>query len=343
MQETTMFKPLLRLSRLLLCVTLICASTATFARGTIQIAGSSTVLPFSSIVAEEFAQQYSQHPTPVVGSGGTGGGLRQFCQGLGPSTIDIANASRAIKPAEIKRCHEAGVATIIPVHIGYDGIVFASDASKATFALTPAHLYKAAAAKILNAGTWVANPYQLWSEIDTQLPAQPITLVIPASNHGTREVFEEKLLLPGCAATLGEQHENCTNLRKDGRIIEISGDYTETLARLQVQSDAIGVFGLGFYEQNRDKLQVATIDGVSPSLSTIADGSYPVSRPLYIYVKGEHLNRIPGLAEYVEFFLADHISGFGSELEDAGLIPLAPERRAQVLQAFQQRQAIASE
>lgn len=335
-----MSKPWLQLSRLLLCLTLTCASSASFARNTIQIAGSSTVLPFSSIVAEEFSQQYSQHPTPVVGSGGTGGGLRQFCQGLGPNTIDIANASRAIKPAEVKRCHEAGVATIIPVHIGYDGIVFASDVNKPSFALTPAHLYQAAAAEVLIDGASVTNPYRLWSEIDKNLPAQPITLVIPASNHGTREVFEEKLLLPGCEATLGAHKESCTNLRQDGRIIEISGDYTETLARLQVQSDALGVFGLGFYEQNRDKLQVASIDGVTPNLDTIADGSYPVSRPLYIYVKGEHLGRIPGLAEYVTFFLTEHMSGYGSELEEAGLIPLTAKTRAQALQNFQQRKAI---
>lgn len=332
-----------RIIQLAMCAALALISSASSARDVIQIAGSSTVLPFSSIVAEEFAQQYSQYLTPVVGSGGTGGGLRQFCQGVGTNTIDIANASRFIKPAEIERCYSAGVTNIIPVHIGYDGIVFASSASKPAFALTPAHLFQAAAAKVLVQGEWAPNPYQLWSDIDSSLPKQPITLVIPASNHGTREVFEEKLLLPGCAATLGEQAQACAALRTDGRIIEISGDYTETLARLQVQHDAVGVFGLGFYEQNRDKLQVATINGVTPSLTSIADGTYPVSRPLYFYVKGEHLERITGLVEYVEFFLAEPVSGFGSELEEAGLIPLTDTARAQALQAFQERRTVTSE
>jgi len=336
-----------RLTKTVLCAALAVTSSSAIARDIIQIAGSSTVLPFSSIVAEEFAQQYSQYKTPVVGSGGTGGGLRQFCQGTGTNTIDIANASRPIKPAEIARCQEAGVQQIIPITIGYDGIVFASDANKPSFALTPEHIFKAAAAEVIHNGKRVANPYQQWSDIDSTLPKQAITLVIPASNHGTREVFEEKLLQTGCQSmpALIEQagEESCTRLRQDGRIIETSGDYTETLARLQVQDDAVGVFGLGFYEQNRDKLQVATINGITPSLSTIADGTYPVSRPLFFYVKGEHLNRTPGLAEYVEFFLEDYVSGFGSVLEETGLIPLTDDSRAEILAAFKQRHTVTGE
>ncbi|MCE8012181.1 phosphonate ABC transporter substrate-binding protein [Halomonas daqingensis] len=318
-------------------------STAAQARDTIQIAGSSTVLPFASIVAEEFGASFPQFNTPVVGSGGSGGGLRQFCQGVGENTIDIANSSRAIRSGELENCAANGVNEVLEVMFGYDGIVFASRADRGEFALTPQHVFAAAAAQIPQDGQLVANPYTRWSEIDADLPDQEIVLVIPASNHGTREVFEEKVLHAGCDSYAEIEGDACNNLRGDGRIIEIAGDYTETLARLDAQADAVGVFGLSFYDQNRDRLQVATVDGVTPSLETIGSGEYPVSRPLFFYVKGEHLDVIPGLAEYTEFFLSDAISGFGSPLEDAGLIPMDDDERAQALEQFQARTVVSAE
>ncbi|MCE8024968.1 phosphonate ABC transporter substrate-binding protein [Halomonas desiderata] len=318
-------------------------STAAQARDTIQIAGSSTVLPFASIVAEEFGGSFPQFNTPVVGSGGSGGGLRQFCQGVGENTIDIANSSRAIRSGELENCAANGVNDVLEVMFGYDGIVFASRADRGEFALTPQHVFAAAAAQIPQDGQLVANPYTRWSEIDSNLPDQEIVLVIPASNHGTREVFEEKVLHAGCDSYAEIEGDACNNLRGDGRIIEIAGDYTETLARLDAQADAVGVFGLSFYDQNRDRLQVATVDGVTPSLETIGSGEYPVSRPLFFYVKGEHLDVIPGLAEYTEFFLSDAISGFGSPLEDAGLIPMDDDERAQALEQFQARTVVSAE
>lgn len=325
-------------------VALLAVAGQAEARETIQIAGSSTVLPFSSIVAEEFGNAFPQFGTPVVGSGGTGGGFRQFCQGIGANTIDIANASRAIRPAEVESCNGAGVEQILEVQIGYDGIVFASRADKGAFALEPHHVFLAGAAEVPQNGAMVANPFTRWSEIDASLPDQEIVLVIPGSNHGTREVYEEKVVMPGCkaipefAAMEGEaQHNACMAIRLDGRVIEIAGDYTETLARLDAQQDAVGVFGLSFYDQNRDRLQVATVDGVTPSLETIAAGEYPVSRPIFFYVKGEHIGVIPGIEEFVQFFLSEAISGPASPLEDAGLIPLPDDEREAVLANFADR------
>ena len=296
----------LKLAAALATVTLV---TTAHARDNIQVAGSSTVLPFASIVAEEFGQTFAQFRTPVVGSGGSSGGIRQFCQGTGTNTIDIANSSRRIKDSEIKACAEKGVKNVIEVKIGYDGIVFASRRDSNRFALTTDHL--AAAAK----GT-----AKTWNEIDANLPRQEILLVIPASNHGTREVFEQKAL--GCK-------KECP-LRQDGRIIEIAGDYTETLAKLNVDKNAVGVFGLSFYDSNRDKLQVATVNGVAPSLETIESGKYPISRPLYFYIKGDHIGTIPGLVEYAQFFVSSAVSGMGSPLEKAGLVPLNDQERAEV-------------
>lgn len=322
-------------------------SMPAMARDNIQIAGSSTVLPFASIVAEEFGNNFAQFRTPVVASGGSGGGLRQFCNGVGVNTIDIANSSRAIRDGEVQRCNDAGVKQILEVQFGYDGIVFASRADRGSFALKPEHVFLAGAARVPQNGELVSNPYTRWSQIDSSLPDQSIVLVIPASNHGTREVYEEKVLEQGCAqfeevnALSGDDKKQvCLGQRQDGRIIEIAGDYTETLARLDAQADAVGVFGLSFYDQNRDRLQVATVNGVTPSLETIGSGEYPVSRPLFFYVKGEHIGVVPGIAEYVQYFLNEQVSGFDSPLEEAGLIPLDDDERAEILKKFQDRQIV---
>ena len=311
-------------------------------RDTIQIAGSSTVLPFASIVAEEFGATFPEFNTPVVGSGGTGGGFRQFCEGVGENTIDIANASRAIKDSEREACIAAGVTDIREIQFGFDGIVFASSSEGADFALKPEHVYKAIAAKVPVDGALVDNPYTTWDQVDASLPNQPIALAIPGSNHGTREVFQEKVIAVGAEAVglpegLSEEEAEAavTTFRQDV-VVEIAGDYTETLARLTADKNTVGVFGLSFYDQNRDTLKVATVDGVTPSLETVAAGEYPVSRPLFFYVKGQHIGVIPGLAEFTEYFLSEGVSGNGGILEAAGLIPQPAETTAEVLAAFQQ-------
>ncbi|MDV7270444.1 substrate-binding domain-containing protein [Thioclava sp. A2] len=308
------------------------SATAAAARDQIQIAGSSTVLPYATIVAEAFGEN-TDFPTPVVESGGSSAGLKKFCEGVGENTIDIANASRKIKDKEVKACAENGVTDIMEVRIGYDGIVFASDVNGAEFVLTPEDVYKAAAAQVPVDGALVANPYTKWSEVNASLPDQDIQLFVPGTKHGTREVFETKVIEAGCEATgamemLKAAHpddkdavfKGCVDLRTDGRSVDIDGDYTETLARLDANKVSVGVFGLSFYENNTDKLRVATMSGVVPSTATIATGEYPVSRPLYFYVKKAHISVVPGLKEYTEFFVSDDLAGAEGPLAAYGLV-----------------------
>ncbi|WP_339108592.1 substrate-binding domain-containing protein [Thioclava sp. GXIMD4216] len=309
------------------------ASTAgAFARDNIQVAGSSTVLPYASIVAEAFGENFD-FPTPVVESGGSSSGLKRFCEGVGENTIDIANASRAIKDKEIETCHANGVNDIIQVRIGYDGIVFASQKTGPEFtAFQPADLYNALGAKVLKDGKLVDNSYAKWSDFNADLPDVEIAAYIPGTKHGTREVFEEKVLVQGCkdsgaldAMVSGGMDEKdaekaCMSVRTDGKSVDIDGDYTETLARIASNPDGVGVFGLAFYENNTDKLKVATMGGVEPSTETIASGDYPVSRPLYFYIKKAHIGVIPGLKEYAEFFVSDEIAGPDGPLAQYGLV-----------------------
>lgn len=307
------------------------------ARDQIQVAGSSTVLPYAKIVAEQFGETFTNFKTPVVESGGSGAGIKEFCKGVGEDTIDIANSSRPIKKDEIKSCVDAGVKEIQEVRIGYDGIVFATDIKGPDWALVPADIYKALAAKLVVDGKLVDNPNTKWNQVNPKLPDWDIAAYIPGEKHGTREVFETKVLEAGCdkdaikAAGVADDKEigkTCIAVRKDGKAVDIDGDYTETLARIDSNKTGVGVFGLSFYENNADKLKVATVNDITPSTETIASGKYPVSRPLFFYVKKAHLGVVPGLKEYVEFFLDDQMVGPESPLAEYGLVA-APEAERQ--------------
>jgi len=310
---------------------IVLTATTSFARETVQIAGSSTVLPYAAIVAELFGENFD-FPTPVVESGGSSAGLKRFCEGVGANTIDIANASRAIRSSEVEVCAQNGVTDIIEVRIGYDGIVFASDINGNAFEFTPEDWYKALANEIFVDGELVANTFETWDQVNPDFPAQPIQAFIPGTKHGTREVFEEKVILAGCEeggyfqamldAGVDEDtaEGKCMAIRTDGRSVDIDGDYTETLARIEADTNGIGVFGLSFYENNTDKLQVATMGGVVPTTESIAAGEYPVSRPLYFYIKAAHIGVIPGLKEYAEFFVSDDIAGPDGPLAEYGLV-----------------------
>jgi phosphate transport system substrate-binding protein len=313
------------------------SATAAAARDQVQVAGSSTVLPYASIVAEAFGENFD-FPTPVVESGGSSAGLKRFCEGVGENTIDVANASRKIKDKEVKACAENGVTDIIEVRIGYDGIVFASDIKGNGFEFTPTDWFLALSDKVMVDGELVDNPNKTWADVNASFPAQNIQAFIPGTKHGTREVVEDKVILAGCEATGAFEHllahaegdtdkkkkkaaeKACISLRTDGVSVDIDGDYTETLARIESNKDGIGVVGRAFYANNTDKLPVGTMSGIVPTTESIATGEYPVSRPLFFYVKKAHIGVIPGLKEYAEFFVADEIAGPDGPLAEYGLV-----------------------
>ena len=334
----------MKLSFLSVSVLTIAAATAASARDQIQISGSSTVLPYSTIVAEAFGENFS-FPTPVVEGGGSGAGRKKLCEGVGENTIDIANSSSRISQSDIDTCKANGVNDIMEVRIGYDGIVFASDVNGPDFALEPADVYNAIAAKIVKGGALVDNPNKTWADVHEGFPAQDVLMFIPGTKHGTREVFDTKVIETGCKASgamdeflktaegkddkekEGNAKKMCNTLRTDGVSVDIDGDYTETLSRLDANKNAMGVFGLSFYQNNTDKLKVATMSGVVPSTETIAKGEYPVSRPLYFYVKKAHIGVIPGLKEYIQFFVSDDMAGPNGPLAAYGLVS-DPELKA---------------
>ena len=288
-------------------------ATATTARDYVHVAGSSTVLPYASIVAEAFGENFD-FPIPVIESGGSGAGRKRMCEGVGLHTIDIANSSSLMKDDEAARCSDS-IGEFTKVQIGYDGIVFASrHETKGFEELTPMHVYLALS-KYSNATNW--------QDVDPSFPDRPIKMYIPGTKHGTREVFDKKVMIEGCkAAGAYDLHgkKGCAKVRTDGVSVDIDGDYTETLASLAANQEGIGVFGLSFLLNNTDTIYAAKVNGVMPSTETIASGEYPVSRPLQFYVKNEHLGQVNGLREYIQFFVSDEIAGPDGPLAEYGLV-----------------------
>ena len=324
-------------------------------RSHISIAGSSTVLPFAIVVAEEFRRRFPKHKTPVVESGGSSAGLKLFCAGVGLNTIDIANASRRMKDKEVKACADNGVKDIIEIVIGFDGIVFASASAKGTgtgtaYQLTAQDIYLALGEKVpsKDGTTLVDNPHTHWQQIRSDLPNEPIRVFIPGVKHGTRDVFESKGMVPGCKAFEGaveayvQEHggklkSQCKKVRKDGVSVDIDGDYTVTQSRILQDSGSIGVFGFNFYYLNQGKLRIATVDGKTATFESIKDGSWPISRPLYFYVKGAHLDKVDGLRDYVSYFISEEMIGDEGLLVEEGLIPQNEEDRQGMAEAFSLR------
>lgn len=310
------------------------------ARDYISVVGSSTVYPFATVVAEQFGRG-TQFRAPKIESTGSGGGIRLFCNGVGVEHPDIANSSRRIRASELELCARNGVTDVVEVKIGYDGIVLANSNVAQRYALTREQIFLALAKQVpdpAGSGRLVENPYRRWADIDASLPAVNIEVLGPPPTSGTRDAFVELVMDVGCSAFAeiealeGDAHQiACQTLREDGRFVEAGENDNLIVQKLEANPDALGIFGYSFLDQNYDKVQGSSIDGISPEFDAIADGSYPVARPLYFYVKKAHVGVIPGIEEYLREFTSEAASGEFGYLTDRGLIPLPESERTEVV------------
>jgi phosphate transport system substrate-binding protein len=304
------------------------------ARDYISIVGSSTVYPFSTVVAEQFGKT-SKFKTPKVESTGSGGGIKLFCGGVGVQHPDIANSSRAIKLAELATCAANGVKDIVEVKIGYDGIVLAESKAAPGLPLTLRDIYLALAKQVPNPNgseTLVPNPYKTWKDVNPKLPAETIEVLGPPPTSGTRDAFVELAMEGGCKTVpwikaIKDKDENrfkqiCYTIREDGRFVEAGENDNLIVQKLKANKNAVGVFGYSFLEQNTDSVKGSVVDGVVPTFENIASGKYPISRPLYFYVKKAHIGAIPGIKEFVAEFTSRKAMGEEGYLADRGLVPL---------------------
>lgn len=290
-------------------------------RGAIHAVGSSTVYPFATRVSEIFSREHPDFPAANIESIGTGGGMAQFCSGVGYDTPDIAQASRRMKLGEFETCQENGVTNIVEIQVGMDGIALASAQGGITMDLTPEIVYRAIA----------ANPYgeeqtaENWSDIDPSLPDLPILVYGPPSTSGTRDALAELILEVGCEAGplpegLAEEEQDriCTEVRSDGAYVDQGEQDNLIVSKLATNPNAVGVFGFSYLDANADRVQGLPMNGVAPTYENISDFSYPGARPLYIYLKADHIGVIPGLEE----FLATWVANWGEDgpLAEIGLV-----------------------
>jgi phosphate transport system substrate-binding protein len=302
------------------------------ARDQILVVGSSTVFPFSTAVAENFGKT-GKFKTPVVESTGTGGGMKLFCAGVGEDTPDVTGASRKIKDSEIESCKKAGVTSITEIPIGYDGIAFANSKSGPVIDISRKEIFLALAKQVPVDGKLVDNPYKAWNEINPNFPAQKIEVLGPPPTSGTRDAFVELVMDHGCgevpeiAALEGDAKKAaCQSIREDGAFIEAGENDNLIVQKLEANANAFGVFGYSFLEENADKIQGATVEGVAPSFETISDKSYPVSRDMFVYIKNAHVGVIPGLREFVAEYVSDRAMGEEGYLADKGLVTFTPDQ-----------------
>ena len=321
-------------------------STAIFAarRDHIEVVGSSTVYPFATVVAETFGNK-TKFKTPKIESTGSGGGFKLFCSGNGIDTPDITNASRRIKQSEVEKCASNGVKSITEVQIGFDGITIANSKKGKDFNLSLKDIFLALAKQVpgKEAGKLVDNPYKTWKDVNASLPAIKIEVLGPPPTSGTRDAFAELALEGGCKkiawikaikkTNKSKYKSICHSVREDGAYIEAGENDNLIVQKLEKNPDALGVFGFSFLDQNSDKVKGANIDGVAITFESIADGSYPVSRPLFFYVKNAHVGKVPGIKEFLAEFTDDEAWGDDGYLTEKGLIPLSEERREEIAKA----------
>lgn len=308
-------------------------------RDQIRIVGSSTVYPFASYVTEEFGAT-TDYKTPVIESTGSGGGLKLFCEGDGMDTPDITNASRRIKPSELETCMDNGVTDITEAIIGYDGIVVAHHIDNEPLKLTREQLFLAVAAEVPQDGKLVPNPYKKWNEIDSSLPNKEIVVLGPPGTSGTRDAFEELVMEAASEDMDGYGGEGYTDVRQDGPWVDSGENDNLIVQRIARSADAFGVFGYSFLEENADKLQAATIDGIEPTPDTISSGDYPVARSLFFYIKNSHADNVAGMDEYVKMFMNEKMIGDRGLLKRIGLINLPESMRKEVQERVAKREKL---
>lgn len=331
-------------------------STATLvislqARDQVKIVGSSTVYPFSSAVAEELGVT-TNHPTPVVESTGSGGGIKLFSAGNDLNTPDITNASRRMKPKEYKLCVKNGISNITEAIIGFDGIVFAQAKTNKPFNVTKKELFLAVAKEIpsKNGKKLIINPYKKWSDISPKLPNREIVIYGPPKSSGTRDAFEDMILKTQTKKiktyedtyrkTGDKTYKNYKLIRTDGVYVPSGENDNLIIAKLNKNKIAFGIFGYSFLAENNDKVQGAKVNNIYPTPDNISNGKYPISRSLFFYIKNSHINKIPALKDYITMFMSENMIGDNGILKEIGLIPLPKDRRNKIRNSVLKRKKL---
>jgi phosphate transport system substrate-binding protein len=298
----------------ILCAVVLFSSLAQAAEQSIKVVGSSTVYPFTTVVAERFGKD-TKYGTPIVESTGTGGGMKLFCAGIGINSPSVTNASRAIKAKEVALCEKNGV-SFVEFKVGNDGIAFANSVKGPKIDVTKEQLWQAMA---------LLGPQpKKWSDIDPSLPNYDIKIMTPPPTSGTRDAWNSLVMKKGCPADILKEKgkKACYQLREDGGVIEVGENDTLLINKMVGDKQLFAIFGFSYLDSSRDKVQAAKIEGSVISLDSIQSYDYPIARPLFIYFKKEHMDVVPGLEKFMKTYISKKAMGPRGYLMDLGLVPL---------------------
>jgi len=298
----------------ILCAVVLFSSLAQAAEQSIKVVGSSTVYPFTTVVAERFGKD-TKYGTPIVESTGTGGGMKLFCAGIGINTPSVTNASRAIKSKEAALCEKNGV-SFVEFKVGNDGIAFANSVKGPKIDVTKEQLWQAMA---------LLGPQpKKWSDIDPSLPNYDIKIMTPPPTSGTRDAWNSLVMKKGCPADILKEKgkKACYQMREDGGVIEVGENDTLLINKMAGDKQLFAIFGFSYLDSSRDKVQAAKIEGSVISLDSIQSYDYPIARPLFIYFKKEHMDIVPGLKKFMKTYISKKAMGPRGYLMDLGLVPL---------------------
>lgn len=307
------------------------AACGSGSRTQIRIVGSSTVYPFTTAVAEQFKRKWPEYAAPIVESTGTGGGIKLLCAGLGAQFPDAANASRRIKKSEVQDCAQHGVKGLIELQVGIDGLVIAQSRQGSFPGLTERDIYLALAANPFGKGP---NRARTWKDINPALPDIRIEVIGPPPTSGTRDSFNELYMLKGCNSEPAmkalkksdeDRHKQiCEKVREDGAFIEGGENDNLIVQKIAANPQALGIFGYSFVEENADRVKGLRLNGVEPTYDNIASGAFPAARPLYLYVKAQHVPAVRGMREFLAEYARESTWGRDGYLARKGLVA-APE------------------
>ena len=298
----------------ILCAVVLFSSLAQAAEQSIKVVGSSTVYPFTTVVAERFGKD-TKYGTPIVESTGTGGGMKLFCAGIGINTPSVTNASRAIKSKEAALCEKNG-ASFVEFKVGNDGIAFANSVKGPKIDITKEQLWQAM--------SLLGPQPKKWSDIDPSLPNYDIKIMTPPPTSGTRDAWNSLVMKKGCPADILKEKgkKACYQLREDGGVIEVGENDTLLINKMGGDKQLFAIFGFSYLDSSRDKVQAAKIEGSVISLDSIQSYDYPIARPLFIYFKKEHMDVVPGLEKFMKTYISKKAMGPRGYLMDLGLVPL---------------------
>lgn len=320
-------------------IALMLAAHTAMARDQMHIVGSSTLIPFTATVVDRLVKTI-RLPVPAMEATGTGNGFVLFCKDFGPHTPDVTSSSRQIKAAEFDNCQQHGVRDILEIKIGFDAIALAHSKRRRSFNLTLAQLFQALAKEVEVGGVIAANPFKTWAEIDPSLPATKIAVYGPPINSGTHDHWVEQVMVAGCASFAAIQNlpqdrksTVCKTMRDDGPYVVPRDPTIIDLPDFDTIPDAFAIVGYNYFNRNMETLTANPINGVQPSIQTIATGAYPVRRPLFIYAKAQHIGVIPNLKEFLTEYASDQALGPNGYLAAKGLLPLTDEERARVVRS----------